>query len=352
VCWDLGCDPTTLRAVRKILIAEGWLKKDRLRDKGGKWLTRGFTVIAKVSTVPKPIGGEEQPPSREPAVAEPTVDSTSGGGTPHTVIVHELDADASTSSSTPSASTPTAALSFSPSVSLGTDVPVVAEPEEEPKTEGHSLTSEEQPQKQNQEQDPETEALAEEVLNLTGLPATLGLPHFAESHIPYARRIAAVLRVRNRSALWLIALVQWAKLATKDREAIFWKKRLQTGDTAVAKLAEFMETGAIAEQFDVYLLGQGRVLEFYYGEANDLLYRDGKWLAEERAKDGYCSGCGQLPTECTCRVPDDSKPLYARGTFIGYETKPKVQPEPGSMEDVMAQNQAKAAAASFDPEEA
>jgi hypothetical protein len=104
VCWDLDCDPTTLRAVRKILIAEGWLRKETLRDKGGKWLTRGFTVIAKVATVPKSPGGEEQPPSHEPAVAVPTVEGTSDGGTPHTVLVHELDADASTPELEPTSS--------------------------------------------------------------------------------------------------------------------------------------------------------------------------------------------------------------------------------------------------------
>lgn len=37
----------------------------------------------------------------------------------------------------------------------------------------------------------------------------------------------------------------------KDREGQFWKRRLQTGDVAVAKLAEFLETGRIAEQFDL-----------------------------------------------------------------------------------------------------
>ena len=116
VCWDLDCDPTTLRAVRKILIAEGWLKKDTLRDKGGKWMTRGFTVIAKGATVPKSLDGEDQPPSHEPAVVVPTVEGTSDGGTPHTVLVHELYADASTSSSTPSASTSTASLSVLQSV--------------------------------------------------------------------------------------------------------------------------------------------------------------------------------------------------------------------------------------------
>lgn len=102
VCLDLGCDPTTLRAVRRILIAEGWLRKETLRDKGGKWEVRGWTVIANIlSTVPKPIGGEDQPPSREPAVAGPTVDSTSGGQHPRTVSSILCDPP---SSCTPSAS--------------------------------------------------------------------------------------------------------------------------------------------------------------------------------------------------------------------------------------------------------
>jgi hypothetical protein len=105
VCWDLGCDATTLRSVRKILIAEGWLRKETLRDKGGKWMTRGFTVIPKGVTEPKSTGGEDQPPSREPALEQSTVDTTSDGKSPHTVEVHVLDAFANTSRCEPSAHT-------------------------------------------------------------------------------------------------------------------------------------------------------------------------------------------------------------------------------------------------------
>jgi hypothetical protein len=43
---DLGIDLNVLRAARAILIKEGWLEKDVLRDTGGEYLTRTWIVTA------------------------------------------------------------------------------------------------------------------------------------------------------------------------------------------------------------------------------------------------------------------------------------------------------------------
>ena len=43
---DLGIDINVLRAARAILVKEGWLKKDVLRDTGGEYLTRTWLVTA------------------------------------------------------------------------------------------------------------------------------------------------------------------------------------------------------------------------------------------------------------------------------------------------------------------
>src|ERR1039458_2086002 len=43
---DLGIDVNVLRDARAILVKEGWLKKDVLRDTGGEYLTRTWLVTA------------------------------------------------------------------------------------------------------------------------------------------------------------------------------------------------------------------------------------------------------------------------------------------------------------------
>jgi hypothetical protein len=140
------------------------------------------------------------------------------------------------------------------------------------------------------------------------------------------------------------------KTTPKDREARFWKQRLQTGDRAMEKLAEFMEKGTIAGQFDVHMVGAGRDLEVRLGEENSLLYRDGKWWAGYYLRQGRCDTCLEPQSQCQCVVADHSKPIYEtrrEGSFVaGYQTKPKFpEPEPGSMEEVVQQNAAKAKSA-------
>jgi hypothetical protein len=86
VCLDLGCDTHTLCGVRKVLQAEGWLKKESLRDKGGKWLTRGWTVVINLApTCAKSPSGEDQPHGHEPHGHQPHVD------VPHADQPHVVD---------------------------------------------------------------------------------------------------------------------------------------------------------------------------------------------------------------------------------------------------------------------
>jgi Helix-turn-helix domain len=98
-------------------------------------------------------------------------------------------------------------------------------------------------------------ALRQKIGCWQAIPAHLGLPYFSADHDPWLTRIATVLYYRNRSEEWLMNLVWWAKGSDpKDREGKFWNTKLQTGDTAVRKLAEYLEKGTIAEQFDAYLV--------------------------------------------------------------------------------------------------
>lgn len=86
VCLDLGCDTHTLCGVRKVLQAEGWLKKESLRDKGGKWLTRGWTVLINLApTCAKSPSGEAQPHGHQPHGHQPHVDE------PHADEPHVVD---------------------------------------------------------------------------------------------------------------------------------------------------------------------------------------------------------------------------------------------------------------------
>jgi hypothetical protein len=286
VCLDLECDPTTLRAVRRILQDEGWLKKELLRDKGGKWLTRGWTVIAKTTTKPKSLGGEVEPPSREPALVLTAVDSTSDGGTHHTVVLQSLDADASTPYCTPSAST-LPDLSVSQSVSHA-----VAHPEKEISPEVLDRKSEEQNQNQPQEQDPEKPLKLEDE-NWGKVFKYLGLEVLRLKHKPLLSSIKRTLEQRDRNTFWLWGLVAWAKKPNpKDREATFWKSRLQTGERALQKLDEFLKVGTIAEQFDVIQAAQnphhpGEIADHFRHGADT----KGKSHQQQQSNNPNCSRC-------------------------------------------------------------
>jgi hypothetical protein len=216
-------------------------------------------------------------------------------------------------------------------------VPVAVEPEEKATPEGLSLSSEDKTQ---------INTLMHEVGGNQTIPMLLGLPYFTNEHESLLRRIATVLYFRNRSVDWLSSVVGWAKNSPKDREAIFWKRKLQTGNKAVAKLAEFLEKGTIAEQYDVTL---------YNAHGADIF---------DPTNRNFCMLHRYIEQPKT--EPDFDKPIYVnnydtKNGFLGYERK--VQPEPGSVEEIMANNQAKAAKASvasdikailagFDPEEA
>lgn len=94
VCLDLGCDATTLRAVRRILAAEGWLAKSakRPKDASGNWVTRKWTVVARQhAKAPR----KPHPPSPLPPMADSIVDKTTDGKTIDTVFSNPCNADAS-----------------------------------------------------------------------------------------------------------------------------------------------------------------------------------------------------------------------------------------------------------------
>jgi hypothetical protein len=215
------------------------------------------------------------------------------------------------------------------SVSLGTDVP---QPEDQGKDKPEGLKTESETEEQTQKRE-QIEALADTIGLREDISMALGMGYFHSGHTADLGRIAAVLYQRNRSDVWLAQLVHWAKgigNAAKDREGNFWKRKLQTGDAAVAKLAEFLENGTIAEQFDARLHGlKSNCLRTVLGERNCYLLRDGVWLEEYSKSDGYKAFAAKVSSDAG-----------AKASF-----------EPGSMEETMAQNQAKAAAG-FEPEEA
>ena len=172
--------------------------------------------------------------------------------------------------------------SFVPSVNQAADAAVIAAEKKETNPNPQGLLVPE----------PLSPALYQDVttlLNSVGsrgdVASALGLSdQFTAVHERDLTRISLALIRRNRSEHWLSRLVHWAK-AGKDREANFWKAKLQTGSKAVAKLAEFLETGTIAEQFDARLHAEKpNCLAMEYGKRNDLLFYDGTWTANPEPK--------------------------------------------------------------------
>jgi hypothetical protein len=99
VCFDIGCDATTLRKARSILVAEGWLQKESLRDKGGRWAVRGWTVIPKTKDA-QSSSKNDHPPSDLPSVEVSTVATTTDGESPRTVLLQLQGRDAITDNCT------------------------------------------------------------------------------------------------------------------------------------------------------------------------------------------------------------------------------------------------------------
>jgi hypothetical protein len=240
---------------------------------------------------------------------------------------HESELKSEHQSSNESSPKPKEVLSFSQSVSLGTGVPLAEDQETDKTLQGSEFVSEEQ--KQTQEK---IKTLADEIGSSMDIPAVLGIPYFHDGHDLTA--IATVLYYRNRSVYWLAHLVAWAKGVSdpKDREGQFWKRKLETGDKAVANLTKYLETGRIAEQFDARLVAKNGSEVFNALKDNHWLYRTYVHLAAKQPE------------------PDYSKPLTAGGNFIGYEAK--VEPEPGSMESIIKNRSKAVGAAGFEHEEA
>jgi hypothetical protein len=178
----------------------------------------------------------------------------------------------------------TESFSVSHSVNHGTSVPQVEDQDTDKPSD--SLT-------------PEEEAVMNSIGCRSDIPRSFGINYFHDGHLADLTRIAKVLRSRNRSDVWLAQLVHWAKgTDAKDREANFWKRRLQTGDKGITKLAEYLETGTIAEQFDAKLYARKPdALEVVRGESNDLLIYDGVWVEKQRLGDAYVA---PPEYECAC----------------------------------------------------
>jgi hypothetical protein len=109
-------------------------------------------------------------------------------------------------------------------------------------------------------------------LGNSDIALAFGLPYFTTAHAGSLLRIAKAMYERNRSLDWLSYLVGHT-MAAKDRESKFWKSRLQTGDKGIAKLAQFLEKGTIAEQFDALLVAQRGTDVFDATRENHWLFR-------------------------------------------------------------------------------
>lgn len=159
----------------------------------------------------------------------------------------------------------TGGLSFSQSVSLKR--PAVAHESEDHETlkpVGGVVASQTLPELPQPDLDLKTATLVCGLGESQILPAFLGLPYIYAQHEPELRRMAAVLRERQRTVHWLESMVKWVKKA-ETREPKHWAKCLQTGTTAMGKLATFMETGAICEQFDSHIATTQDMKALQYG---------------------------------------------------------------------------------------
>jgi hypothetical protein len=259
---DLGMGVNVFRETRNILAKDGWVAKQPAR-RVPDWIIQTTQIVGTHK-----VGTHKE--------------STHNVGTHKVgdaVVVHLQEAlepqnpNAYTSSCEPMAPT-SSDVSFFPSVNQGTSVPV-AESEEKDKT-LRDFTPKERKG---------VETLTNAIGYRDDIPKMLGITYFHSGHD--LNRIAVALWDRNRSASWFAQMVSWAKTPNpKDREATFWCRKIQTGDKAVVKLAEFLETGTIAEQYDAKIYARtGDAFSVVPGESNDLLARDGAYFAQYA---GFC----------------------------------------------------------------
>jgi hypothetical protein len=268
---DMGMDLSRYRATRRVLKADGWMGCNRPDHQGvPDWV---------LSTEAKRTGA---------ICATPKGTSAKGSNAkaPTAVVVHRQEALDPNAYTFPCETTsPTSSdLSVCHSVNHGADAPELNNQDTDKPSD--NLTAEE-------------EAVRDAVGDRSDIPLAFGVGYFHDGHLADLTRIAKALRARNRSEVWLSQLVHWAKVAeAKDREANFWKRRLQTGDKGITKLAEYLETGTIAEQFDAKLYARKpNALEVVRGESNDLLIYDGVWVEKQRLGDAYVA---PPEYECAC----------------------------------------------------
>jgi len=75
---DLGMNKNTLPILRNILVKEGWLRRDVLRDQGGKWLTRVWVITSPLPV--EQVVGDANKSFISPPPVETEVGSTGNSG--------------------------------------------------------------------------------------------------------------------------------------------------------------------------------------------------------------------------------------------------------------------------------
>jgi hypothetical protein len=276
ICKATDLNRDTMRRWRKWLIDNGWLKLMGHRDaKTGEFAIAIYRV--KEGTVAETFsdGRSRNIPSRcsrnfqspsQPNISVPAAAETFGEE------VEPLNQVEPEKQVAPIRVDP---MSVSPSFSHGADAPMAQDQDSNTsKQDNPTPIADEAEEKMERERAERIEALRAEIGCSQTIPVYLGLPYFAADHDPELVRIAEMLYHRNRSETWLSRLVWWAKGGDeKDREGKFWNRKLQTGNAAVKKLAEFLEKGTIAEQFDAYLVRLKGVDVFDPFRKNDYLHR-------------------------------------------------------------------------------
>jgi len=216
ILWDLGMTHEPLWEAQKILMAEGFLAKEK---RAVKEVTR-WTVLAGGKSADKESQQADNPPADIP-----TVGKSASGKSANTVEVHEQDADASTSDSTPSASTPSASVGLL--ASKLTDSADASSSQLLDQKQEQNLSGLEAKKEQPQNQNPwdnlgsfddwtpaqQAVAFADELWQAFGIPYS--------SDNPRAKEAIWKIAESGESRLpWFIALAKWCVAHP------FWKKRI------------------------------------------------------------------------------------------------------------------------------
>jgi hypothetical protein len=256
LCGALDMNRKTMRKWRNWLVENGWLKKMGYRNTdSGEFAVPRFRVkegvLPETKTCPSDraqnlVGGADQTLVNRP---RPTFGRHPDQGLVEEVEPREVDTKEQVE---PCEVEPTSVfLSVSPNASLRS---AQHEPLENQNRNGAGLVTKSNPKPLTT--NPEVVDLAVNYIHDPRLTMLFGLPggtDMTPEEEQIALRIAGALMALDRSPSWLIDLVKWVRNG-KSREAKFWNNgKLVTGDKGWAKLAEYLEKGTIAQQFDANL---------------------------------------------------------------------------------------------------